>query len=109
MAENIAGLLCYAGGWVTGLVFYFIDERPFVRFHAAQSIVVFGLLHLVYIGLSMLFFRGPFGIFGLLWLLQLATLVLWIVLMARAYKGEMFKVPVVADLVDKLVARKDLT
>ena len=40
MAEKIAGLLCYVLGWLTGLIFFFIDKRPFVRFHAAQSIVV---------------------------------------------------------------------
>lgn len=40
--ENVAGLLCYVLGWVTGLIFFLIDKRPYVRFHAAQSIVVFG-------------------------------------------------------------------
>ena len=48
MAENVAGLLCYVLGWITGLIFYFVDKRPFVRFHAAQSIVVFGGLHIIY-------------------------------------------------------------
>jgi hypothetical protein len=41
LAENVAGLLCYALGWLTGLIFLLIDKRPFVRFHAAQSIVDF--------------------------------------------------------------------
>src|SRR5271170_1046382 len=53
MAENVAGLLCYLLGWVTGLIFYFIDKRPFVRFHAAQSIVVFGGLTVIRIVLAM--------------------------------------------------------
>jgi uncharacterized membrane protein len=105
MAENIAGVLCYAGGWVTGLVFYLIDKRPFVRFHAAQSIVVFGLLNLIYIGLATLFFTGPLRVFGLLSLLQLFALVLWIVLMVKAYQGQSYKLPVVGDLVDQLVAK----
>src|SRR5271167_4031274 len=47
MAENVAGALCYVLGWITGLIFYFIDKRPFVRFHATQSIVVFGGLHIL--------------------------------------------------------------
>ena len=47
MAENVAGLLCYALGWITGIIFFLIDKRPFVRFHAAQSIVVFGGLHMI--------------------------------------------------------------
>ena len=36
--ENIAGLLCYIFGWISGLIFLLIDKRPFVKFHAAQSI-----------------------------------------------------------------------
>ena len=31
--ENIAGLLCYLVGWLTGLIFFLIDKRPFVKFH----------------------------------------------------------------------------
>ncbi len=65
MDEKVAGLLCYVLGWVTGLIFYFIDKRPYVRFHAAQSIVVFGGLHIIYIVLGMIFgfsfFAGGLG------------------------------------------------
>src|ERR1700677_163601 len=63
MDENVAGLLCYILGWVTGLIFFLIDKRPFVRFHAAQSIVVFGGLTVIRIVLSMLFISG--GLAGL--------------------------------------------
>src|ERR1035438_351345 len=52
ISENVAGLLCYVLGWITGLIFFFIDKRPFVRFHAAQSIVVFGGLMIVRIVLG---------------------------------------------------------
>src|SRR5271156_6379816 len=55
MSENVAGLLCYLLGWITGLIFYLIDKRPFVRFHAAQSIVVFGGHTVIRIVLAMLF------------------------------------------------------
>ena len=40
MDENVAGLLSYFFGWITGIIFFLIDKRPFVKFHAAQSIVV---------------------------------------------------------------------
>ena len=53
MEENVAGLLCYVLGWVTGVIFFIIDKRPFVRFHAAQSIVVFGGIAILYIILGM--------------------------------------------------------
>ncbi|MGB6496691.1 MAG: hypothetical protein WBF09_06825, partial [Candidatus Acidiferrum sp.] len=38
MDENVAALVSYILGWVTGLIFLLIDKRPFVKFHAAQSI-----------------------------------------------------------------------
>jgi len=101
LAENVAGLLCYLLGWLTGLIFLLIDKRPFVRFHAAQSIVVFGALFI----LRMVFWFGWFGSWGLfsLWallsiLLSLVTLVAWIVLMVFAYQGKMFEVPVAAGI-----------
>src|SRR5271163_3963187 len=54
LEENVAGTLSYVIGWVTGIIFFVIDKRPFVRFHAAQSIVVFGALFVVSYGLSFL-------------------------------------------------------
>jgi uncharacterized membrane protein len=107
MSENVAGLLCYALGWVTGLIFYFIDKRPFVRFHAAQSMVVFGGLTIIRIGLGMLFIAGGgfhMG-FGLLWLISVLGFVLWILLMIKAYQGEKFRVPVAADLADQIFGK----
>src|SRR5262245_42663154 len=52
LAENVAGLLCYVLGWLTGIVFFLIDKRPKVRFHAMQSIILFGALFVVQIALS---------------------------------------------------------
>ena len=70
MSENVAALLSYVLGWITGLIFFLIDKRPFVRFHAAQSIVVFGGLHFINIGIGIIFgagalMMGHFGAFGM--------------------------------------------
>jgi len=107
LAENVAGLLCYVLGWLTGLIFLLTDKRPFVRFHAAQSIVVFGALFI----LRMVFWFGWFGSWGLfsLWtllsmLLSLVTLIAWIVLMVFAYQGKMFEVPIAAGLAKSIAA-----
>jgi uncharacterized membrane protein len=109
LSENVAGLLCYLLGWVTGLIFYFTDKRPFVRFHAAQSIVVFGGLMVIRIVLAMLFLSaGMAGFsagFGILWLVSIVGFVLWILLMIKAYQGEKFRVPVAADLADKFFGK----
>jgi uncharacterized membrane protein len=107
MSENVAGLLCYLVGWITGLIFFLIDKRPFVRFHAAQSMVVFGGLHIISIALGMMFgmgmmFHGGFGGFGmgaaLYGLINLVGFILWILLMVKAYQHEKFEVPIAAGI-----------
>jgi uncharacterized membrane protein len=113
LQENVAGLLCYALGWVTGLIFYFIDKRPSVRFHAAQSIVVFGALHILDIAVGSFFgfsfLTGGWTGFSLgysLWqLIHLVGVILWILLMVKAYQGERFRVPVAADLAEKIFGK----
>lgn len=110
MSENAAATLSYVLGWITGIIFYLIDHRPYVRFHAAQSIVTFGGLHLIRIVLGMVFgfgfffggFGHPLGGFGIGLLLisciGLLSLVLWIVCMIKAYQGERFMVPIAGDI-----------
>jgi uncharacterized membrane protein len=108
--ENIAGLLCYVLGWVTGILFLLIDKRPFVKFHAAQSIVVFGGLTVIRIGLGMmgvmtggLLGHGMF--WGLLTLVSFLTFVLWILLMIKAYQHEWFKVPIAAPIAESIAGK----
>jgi uncharacterized membrane protein len=109
LAENVAGLLCYVAGWVTGLIFYLIDKRPFVRFHAAQSLVLFGGIVIAYILLGMIAAASIFGgwmltlmsflIYGVL---GIGSFILWILCMVKAYQGQKFKLPVVGDLAEKM-------
>ncbi|HEX8799532.1 MAG TPA: DUF4870 domain-containing protein [Terriglobales bacterium] len=100
MGENVAGLLCYVLGWITGIIFLLVDKRPFVKFHAAQSIVVFGGLNAIHFLLRFThFFLFSFGFHALL---GLVGLVLWIVLMIKAFQHEMFRVPLAADIADSL-------
>jgi uncharacterized membrane protein len=108
MSENVAALLAYVFGWITGIIFFLIDKRPFVRFHAAQSIVVFGGLHIISIALGVLFgpgtmMRGGFGAFGLVGALcgmvsLVGGFILWILLMVKAYQHEKFEVPIAAGI-----------
>ncbi|HEX9759376.1 MAG TPA: DUF4870 domain-containing protein [Candidatus Acidoferrales bacterium] len=105
----MAAPLSYLLGWLTGLLFFLIDKRPYVRFHAAQSLVLFGGLHILQIALIILLGMASFlmpGGFSLAWytnrLVGLASLVLWVFLMVKASQGERFRVPIAADLADKL-------
>jgi uncharacterized membrane protein len=109
LAENVAGLLCYALGWVTGILFLLIDKRPFVKFHAAQSIVVFGALTILRIGSGMIINFGGlvgFGLWaGISMLIGLVGFVLWILLMIKAYQHELFKLPVAAGIAEGIAGR----
>jgi uncharacterized membrane protein len=103
LQENVAGLLCYLLGWVTGIIFLLIDKRPWVKLQAAQSIVVFGGLTVLRIALAFMggLFGGFFG-WGLLAILSLVGLILWILLMVKAYQHETFRVPIAADIADSI-------
>ena len=96
--ENVAGLLCYVLGWLTGLVFLLIEkESEFVKFHAMQSLVVFLGITVLSIALGFIPYIG--------WVISsmigLIGLILWIVLMIKAYQGERWKVPIAGDFAEK--------
>lgn len=111
LSENVAGMLCYLFGWLTGIIFLLIDRRPFVRFHAAQSLVIFGALHILSTILGFYFGVGFLRRGGMHWenwaslglafhLLHLGELILWIVLMIKAFHGEKFRVPIASEVAD---------
>lgn len=107
---QVASMLCYAAWWVTGLLFLFLErQHRGVRFHAAQSLVVFGGLSLLMVCLgaasAMSLFVAP-SLFQVLLslnsLIWLACVILWAVLMVQTLRGETVRVPLVADLADRL-------
>ncbi len=102
MAENTASLLCYAGGWITGLLFLLTDKRPAVRFHAMQSAVVFGALNFVCL-IVFLTFESALILFPI----GLLVLAIWVFLMFKAYQGQGFQIPVVGDVAKSLVVLFD--
>lgn len=100
LEPNVAGMLCYLAGWITGLVFFLMEkESRFVRFHAMQSLITFGGITALYFVVSFI----PFVNLLLIPLLGLAQLALWVLLMVKAYQGETFKLPVVGDIAEKQI------
>ena len=117
LEPDVAATVAYVLGWLTGLVFFLVEsDNEYVRFHAAQSIVVFGVLFLVSLLVtfvqgvltSAMVAAGPAGmaamgvvsaIFGLvglaIWLVILAT---WVYLLVRTYQGSDPHVPVAAGI-----------
>ena len=102
LEENVASMLCYVLGWVSGLVFFLLEkENKTVRFHAMQSIVTFGALNLAVIVLSQI----PFFI-GLVvaWIGWVLTVILIIMLAYRAFMGQRYKVRWASDVAEKWLA-----
>jgi len=102
VTENLEGLLCYALGWVTGLVFLLLEQKnAFVRFHAMQSLVTFLGLFIITLVIGFIPVLGVL-VNLLLWPL---SVVVWIVLMVKAYKRERYKLPVVGDFVEQQLGK----
>ena len=112
MTNNVAGMLCYIVGFITGIVFLVLEpynKNRFVRFHAFQSIffsavcIVFSMVW-SWIFVSLLFTPGMglWGLMSLIWLvIRLAMFAAWIFLMFKAYNNEEFKLPIIGDLAAK--------
>lgn len=98
LEENVEGALCYLLGFITGILFYFLEKRSeFVRFHATQSTILFiGLCILSYLFMFVPFLGSVISIISLL---------LWLFLMYKAYEGERYKLPVVGDLAEQHMGR----
>ena len=81
MEANVAGLLSYLLGFITGIVFYVLEkENKFVRFHAMQSIVVFGAL---FVSMTVFGLIPRIG-FLLSNILGILSIILWVLLMVKS-------------------------
>lgn len=107
MADNVASALCYAVGFITGILFLVIapyNQNKIVRFHAFQSIffslgvilirIVLGIL------MSMLFFAGGGFMMSVAFsgLLSLLFFVLWLYIIISVYQGKSVVLPIIGPL-----------
>jgi uncharacterized membrane protein len=97
LEENVAGFFCYLLGFITGIVFLVVEKKSsFVKFHAMQSTITFLGLFVI----SMIL--GMIPIIGLLaypiWIL---SLILWLVLMIKALRGERYMLPIVGKMAEE--------
>ena len=98
LKPTTAALLCYVGIWVAGIIFLLIEPKNrFVRFHAIQSIVTFGVLNVVGFILNWIPVIGGF----VSWAISVLGFILWIVLMVKAYQGTKYKLPWAGDFAEK--------
>ncbi|MBN1263637.1 MAG: DUF4870 domain-containing protein [Candidatus Pacebacteria bacterium] len=97
LPKNTTAALSYALGWATGILFLILEKDAYVRFHAMQSILVFGALTIIAI--------FPFLGWLLTPILGIVSFVLWLVLIYKAYQGEKFKLPVIGDFAEKQLGK----
>jgi uncharacterized membrane protein len=111
MTDNVASLLCYLVGFITGILFLVIEpynKNRVIRFHAFQSIflnvaiiavlIVLGILTTALITVSF----SMIALIGLLHLIiNLAILALWVYMMVTAYQGKQVELPIIGPLARK--------
>ena len=115
--ENIAALLSYVFGWVSGLIFFLMEkDSRLVRFHAMQSIllgaaaiVIFVVFWIVAVVSSLVvgYISGILG--GIVWIvmmlvggaLGIGIFVAAIISLIKAYQGQYFKLPVIGNYAEK--------
>jgi uncharacterized membrane protein len=92
--ENVAGFFCYLLGFITGIVFLAVEkESRFVKFHAKQSTITF--LGLFVISLIV----GWIPVLGIL--IFIFSLILWLILMVKALRGEKYALPIVGKMAEE--------
>ena len=106
---NIIAALSYLLGFVTGLIFLYVEpynQDEYVRFHARQSIgfsvVWFAIEVIVGVFIAVLPQFLSVILNFLLTIVNIALAVYWIVLMYKAYNGERYRIPELADIVDSI-------
>ena len=97
MDENVAGFLCYLLGFITGIVFLVVEKKSrFVKFHAMQSTITFLGLFVISLVLGVI----PI-IHLLLFPIWILSLILWLLLMVKALRGERYLLPIVGKMAEE--------
>jgi uncharacterized membrane protein len=100
LSDNVAGMLAYVT-IIPAIIFLVLEpynRNRFIRFHAFQSIFLCIGWIIIHTILRILL---PWFLWPLWGVIDLALFVLWIVLLMKAYSGQMWKLPVVGDMAEK--------
>ncbi len=100
LPKNTAAALSYVLLFISGIVFLILEKDSYVRFHAMQSIVVFGAIFILQWALAITIFLAPLS--GLLTIVAFA---LWLILIYKAWKGEEWEVPYLGKFARKFVKK----
>jgi uncharacterized membrane protein len=119
--ENIAALLSYVFGWVSGLIFFLIEkDSRLVRFHAMQSIllnaaaIVVGIvLWIAWVVVAIILSQISDVLASLvsivvgllIFVFYLGMLIAIVMCLIKAYQKQYFKLPVIGNFAEKFSAK----
>ncbi len=99
LKENLAGLLCYTLGPITGFLFFLTERRSkFVRFHSLQAIFFSAAWTISLVVIGGIFFFLPVLLKIFIAFVNLGGVVFWIALMVKSYQGEYFLLPLLGKI-----------
>ncbi len=119
--ENIAALLSYVFGWLSGLIFFLIEkDSRLVRFHAMQSILLNAAALILGIGLwivwvviavvlaqvSEVMASLVSIVLGLLmFVFYIGILIAFVFCLIKAFQSQYFKLPLIGNFAEKFSAK----
>ena len=107
LSENVAGMLAYVLGFISGIVVLVLEkDNKVVRFHALQSTIWFAFLAIL--GAVVGTVIGWIPIIGSLVTTAIGIVVFasWIFLMVMTVVGNKFSIPLIGDVVDAQINGK---
>ncbi len=109
--RSSTAVLCYVFGWLSGLLFLlFARGDRYLRFHALQSLLFFGIVNMLDFAFlfaihvfTPFFFIPEFMLLMIFLLLNFIAFIGWIVAMVQAGGGVYYRLPFVGDAAARAV------
>ena len=91
---NTEAALAYVFWWLSGILLLLLEkDDKYIRFHAMQSIIVFGVVTIFSFIPIIGWILSP--------LVMIGAFILWLFLIMKAYKGEKYMLTVVGEFAEK--------
>lgn len=109
LPPRLAAVLAYSAWWISGLLLWWLERQDgYVRFHAAQSVVAFGLISLLVGAFAMLAVASlalaPDAFVPCLWAggaTWAAGEVVWVIAIWQAARGTRWRMPLIGSLAER--------
>lgn len=107
--RNLVAAISYLFGFVTGFVILLIEkDDKYVRFHATQSLLLFGAVFVLNILINLIL--SPIDFLGVVTtllsaIISVVTIAAWAYSMFQAFNGKVYKWPFFGPWAEKMVGK----